>query len=114
MNHPLRRTLSALLVAGLLPAGCAQWGGEVLRDNHVAFNTSVAQAMDRQMLLNIVRLSRDEPTQWMTVSAINVNTSVSVEPSGSAAIPANGVVSGSVGGAALIVVVAHPPPHGPG
>ena len=90
----------ALALATLLPAACAQWGADVLRDNHVSFNTSVAQAMDRQMLLNIVRLSRDEPTQWMTVSAINVNTSVGVVPSGSAAIPANGAVSGSVGGSA--------------
>ena len=72
----------------------------MLRDNHVAFNTSVAQAMDRQMLLNIVRLSRDEPTQWMTVSAINVNTSVGVTPVGTATIPSNGMVSGTAGGAA--------------
>jgi hypothetical protein len=83
-----------------LVAGCAQWGGDVLRDNHVAFNTSVAEAMDRQMLLNIVRLSRDEPTQWLTVSAINVNTSVGVTPTGLATIPANGAVSGTAGGAA--------------
>jgi hypothetical protein len=72
----------------------------VLRDNHVAFNTSVAEAMDRQMLLNIVRLSRDEPTQWLTVSAINVNTSVGVTPAGTATIPSNGLVSGTAGGAA--------------
>ena len=72
----------------------------MLRDNHVAFNTSVAEAMDRQMLLNIVRLSRDEPTQWLTVSAINVNTSVGVTPTGLATIPANGAVSGTAGGAA--------------
>ena len=71
----------------------------MLRDNHVAFNTSVAEAMDRQMLLNIVRLSRDEPTQWLTVSAINVNTSVGVTPTGLATIPANGAVSGTAGGA---------------
>jgi hypothetical protein len=93
----------ASLAAALLPAACAQWGGEVLRENHVAFNTSVAEAMDRQMLLNIVRLSRDEPTQWMTVSAINVNTSVGVTPNGSATIPANGAVSGTVGGLANFV-----------
>ena len=72
----------------------------MLRDNHVAFNTSVAEAMDRQMLLNIVRLSRDEPTQWLTVSAINVNTSVGVTPAGTATIPSNGLVSGTAGGAA--------------
>ena len=88
------------MFASVVIAGCAQWGGDVLRDNHVAFNTSVAEAMDRQMLLNIVRLSRDEPTQWLTVSAINVNTSVGVTPTGLATIPANGAVSGTAGGAA--------------
>jgi len=93
------RNLTALAAAAALATACAQWGGEVLRDNHVAFNTSVAQAMDRQMLLNIVRLSRDEPTQWMTVSAINVNTSVGIAPNGKATIPASGIVSGEVGGA---------------
>ena len=88
------------MFASVVIAGCAQWGGDVLRDNHVAFNTSVAEAMDRQMLLNIVRLSRDEPTQWLTVSAINVNTSVGVTPAGTATIPSNGLVSGTAGGAA--------------
>lgn len=103
MIRPAHRTIRRTTLAALacaVAAGCAQWGGEVLRDNHVAFNTSVAQAMDRQMLLNIVRLSRDEPTQWMTVSAINVNTSVGVTPAGTATIPSNGMVSGTAGGAA--------------
>ena len=95
-----RHRLLAVTVACVLPAACAQWGAGVLRENHVAFNTSVSEAMDSQMLLNIVRLSRDEPTQWMTVSAINVNTSVGVAPSGKATIPASGIVSGEVGGAA--------------
>jgi len=90
------------LCAGIAPliTGCAQWGGDVLKDNHVAFNTSVAQAMDRQMLLNIVRMSMDEPTQWMTVSAINVNTSVTAGPSGRVYLPASGIASSDVGGAA--------------
>jgi hypothetical protein len=98
--HRTGRTTALAVAACATLTGCAQWGGEVLRENHVAFNTSVAEAMDRQMLLNIVRLSRDEPTQWMTVSAINVNTSVGVSPTGLATIPANGAVSGTAGGAA--------------
>ena len=64
-------TTSALFISG-----CAQWGANVLEENHVAFNTAVCQAMDSQMLLNIVRMSMEEPTQWMMVSSINVNTSV--------------------------------------
>ena len=47
------RVASAFAALAILP-GCAQWGGEVLEDNHVAFNTSVAEAMDRQLILNIV------------------------------------------------------------
>ena len=78
-------TIAALIV---LP-GCAQWGGEVLEDNHVAFNTSVAEAMDRQLILNIVRLSEDAPTQWVTVTGITVNTSVGGSLSGAGAFPAN-------------------------
>jgi len=52
---------SAFIVCASILPGCAQWGGQVLEDNHVAYNTSVAQAMDRQMLLNIVRMSKDKP-----------------------------------------------------
>ncbi|MFM8641634.1 MAG: hypothetical protein ACKOEP_02200, partial [Phycisphaerales bacterium] len=57
--------------------GCAQWGAAVLEDNHVAFNTAVAEAMDRQLLINMVRLCRRRPTQWLTVSIINVQSTVS-------------------------------------
>lgn len=84
-------------------SGCAQWGGRVLEDNHTAFNTAVSDSMDSQMLLNVVRLSHDAPTQWMTVSAINVNTSVSVGVNGAATIPSSGIVSGAVGGASNFV-----------
>jgi len=93
------RTLALLTTTStLVVCGCAQWGGDVLMDNHVAFNTSVAQAMDRQMLLNIIRLSMDEPTQWLTVSVINVNTTVSLGANGRTAIPSDGFVSGEAGG----------------
>ena len=66
-------SLGVFLLTGL---GCARWGGRVLESGHVAFNTSVSQAIDRQMILNLVRLSFDLPTQWMSVASINVNTSV--------------------------------------
>ena len=66
--RPVAPTLMALALAALPLAGCANWGSRILEDNHVAFNTSVAEAMDRQMLLNIVRMSQRRPAQWMTVS----------------------------------------------
>lgn len=83
-------------------SGCAQWGGRVLESNHVAFNEAVADSMDRQMLLNVVRLSKSASTQWLMVSSINVNTSVSANgganvDSAQPSVP--GVTSGgSVGG----------------
>ncbi len=94
------RSLSLGFLAFMLLAssGCAQWGGRVLEDNHTAFNTAVADSMDSQMLLNIVRLSQDAPTQWMTVSAINVNTTVKGGISGKSVIPSTGFVSGEAGG----------------
>ncbi len=93
-NIEILATASALYVGG-----CAQWGANVLEENHVAFNTAVCQAMDSQMLLNIVRMSMEEPTQWMMVSAINVNTSVGGSLSGGVTIPSSGFVSGTSGGA---------------
>ena len=87
-------TASALFISG-----CAQWGANVLEENHVAFNTAVCQAMDSQMLLNIVRMSMEEPTQWMMVSSINVNTSVGGTLTGGVTIPSSGFVSGTSGGA---------------
>jgi hypothetical protein len=77
--------------------GCARWGGQILEDNHVAFNTSVSDAMDRQMLLNIVRMSKDKPVQWMIVSAINVQATVGAEANGLTTIPSSGLVEGAAG-----------------
>jgi hypothetical protein len=70
----------------------------VLEDNHVAFNASVAEAMDRQMLLNIVRMSQRRPTQWMTVSLINVQSTVGAGTTGGVTIPADGLVAGATAG----------------
>lgn len=96
---PLHKSVFVLALLSIVTmTGCAQWGAQVLRDNHTAFNTAVADSMDSQMLLNIVRFSQSAPTQWMTVSAINVNTAVKGGIAGSAVIPSSGFVSGSAGG----------------
>jgi hypothetical protein len=94
----LRRAVTCIVTVSLAAGGCAQWGSAVLRDNHVAFNSSVADAMDRQMLLNIVRMSQRRPTQWMTVSVINVQSTVSTGANGGIGIPADGMVTGLTGG----------------
>lgn len=86
------------LAGAAIVAGCAQWGSAVLEDNHVAFNSAVADAMDRQMLLNIVRMSERRPTQWMTVSVINVQSTVGAGANGTVTIPSSGLVGGEAGG----------------
>ena len=58
-----------------------------MENNHVAFNEAVADSMDRQMLLNVVRLSKNSSTQWLMVSSINVNTSVSANGSAGITTP---------------------------
>jgi hypothetical protein len=99
-NAGSKKNIGTLATASaLFIGGCAQWGANVLEENHVAFNTAVCQAMDSQMLLNIVRMSMEEPTQWMMVSAINVNTSVGGSLNGGVTIPSSGFVSGTSGGA---------------
>ena len=97
-NRPVARTLATLALAALPLAGCADWGSRILEDNHVAFNTSVAEAMDRQMLLNIVRMSQRRPAQWMTVSLINVQSTVGAGANGGVAVPSDGMVSGATAG----------------
>ena len=50
------------------------------------------------MLLNIVRLSEHEPTQWMTVSQVVMSTKVGGKLNGKAIIPVSGFVDGETGG----------------
>ena len=94
-HDPVTTIVRALALCGCATAlsGCARWGASVLEDNHAAFNTSVAEAMDRQMLLNIVRMSQRRPTQWMNVSLINVQATVGAGTNGAVAVPAGGLVS---------------------
>jgi hypothetical protein len=54
--------------------------------------------MDRQMLLNIVRMSQRRPAQWMTVSLINVQSTVGAGARGDIVVPSNGLVNGGAGG----------------
>lgn len=97
-SAPARLAPLACVLALTATTGCARWGSAVLEDNHVAFNTSVAEAMDRQMLLNIVRMSQRRPTQWMTVSLINVQSTVGAGTTGGVTIPADGLVAGATAG----------------
>ncbi|MBM4110954.1 MAG: hypothetical protein FJ254_06305 [Phycisphaerae bacterium] len=97
-RHKILALTFAAAMAIVAPSGCARWASSVLEDNHAAFNSSVADAMDRQMLLNIVRMSQCRSTQWMTVSLINVEASVGAGANGAVAVPSDGMVSGGAGG----------------
>ncbi|MSR33980.1 MAG: hypothetical protein EXS12_04175, partial [Phycisphaerales bacterium] len=68
----LKQIGTLAFASALCIGGCAQWGANALKENHIAYNTAVCQAMDNQMLLNIVRLSENEPTQWMVVGTVVV------------------------------------------
>jgi hypothetical protein len=70
----VNRIPGLVISSALVLGGCAGLTAEQIREDSVAFNSAVAEAMDRQMLLNIVRIARNEPTQWVTVSAINAQT----------------------------------------
>lgn len=81
---PRLATLGCLSVLPLAFGGCASMTANQIEEEHVAFNTAVADAMDRQMLLNIVRLWHSQSTQWMQVASINTTAEYSVGIGGAA------------------------------
>lgn len=81
---PRLATLGCLSLLPLGVGGCASMTANQIEQEHVAFNTAVADAMNRQMLLNIVRLWRAESTQWMQVASINTTAEYSVGIGGAA------------------------------
>lgn len=95
--RPVRPLAAPLATLALV--GCAGLAAQQVREDSVAFNTAVAEAMDRQMLLNIVRIARNEPTQWVTVSAINASTQyrAGVDVAGGGLVTPDVRGSGSVG-----------------
>jgi len=81
---PRLATLGCVSVLPLALGGCASMTANQIEEEHVAFNTAVADAMDRQMLLNIVRLWHSQSTQWMQVASINTTAEYSVGIGGAA------------------------------
>ena len=81
-----------------LVAGCESIGPEKLVGTHQGYNDAVQLAESREMLLNIVRLRFGDPIQFLAVTQINAQFSVSAGASaGAAEIGAAGGATGTLG-----------------
>ena len=89
------------LSVGLLTAGCASFGPDKVVSSHLGYNEAVQQTITREVLANIVRTRYVDPIQFLSVSAINAQFSVSTGASagvgGIGAAGAAGDVGGSIG-----------------
>jgi hypothetical protein len=90
-----------VLLVGLLSVSCASMGPKKLVSSHTAYNDAVQLTVTREVLSNIVRSRYSDPMQFMTVSAINAQFSVSTGASagvgGIGAAGATGDLGGSIG-----------------
>ena len=68
----------AVFLATLLNLGCSSVGPGKLVSTHEGYNDAVQMAVSREVLKNIVRLRYYDPIQFMRVTAVNANFSVSV------------------------------------
>jgi len=84
--------LSLALLAGLT-AGCASVGPDKLVSTHEGYNDAVQIAVSREVLKNIVRERYLDPPQFIQVTAINAQFSVSV----GAEAGVGGIGAGAVG-----------------
>jgi hypothetical protein len=87
---------SITLVTALVSGACASVGPGKLVSSHTAYNDAVQLAVTREVLANIVRSRYADPMQFMAVSAINAQFSVSV----GASADVGGIGQETAGGAA--------------
>ena len=74
-----------VIVAALFGVSCAATGSKKLVSSHTAYNDAVQLTVTREVLSNIVRSRYVDPIQFMAVSAVNAQFSVSAGGSGSVA-----------------------------
>jgi hypothetical protein len=87
--------VSAVFIAG---SGCSSIGPAKLVSSHEGYNDAVQLAVTREVLKNIVRTRYADPMQFITVSAINAQFSVSVGANvGASGLGAEGT-TGQAGG----------------
>ena len=89
-----------VLLVALMTTSCASFGSKKLIASHTAYNDAVQLTVAREVLANIVRSRYSDPMQFIAVSAINAQFSVSV--AGSAGVGGIGQAgtAGQVGGSA--------------
>ena len=66
-----------ILLISFLLAGCS-FGPKQLNDGHLAYNETVRQSSDQELLLNIVRLRYLDTIEFMSISSISSQLSFSV------------------------------------
>ena len=69
-----------------MTVSCTTIGPQKLVSSHTAYNDAVQLTITREVLVNIVRSRYTDPMQFMRVSAINAQFSVSVGASGGAGV----------------------------
>jgi hypothetical protein len=86
---------------GLMSVSCASMGAKKLVSSHTAYNDAVQLTVAREVLANVVRSRYTDPMQFMRVSSINAQFSVSsggsADVSGVGASGAAGQLGGSIG-----------------
>ena len=64
-------TGAVLAIAALIMVCGCSIGPTAVRANSLNYNDSVRSAVSEELLLNMVRIRYDDPTQWMSISSIN-------------------------------------------
>ncbi len=78
----MRRGFSlSMVLVGLLSSACTSIGPEKLVSSHTAYNDAVQLTVTREVLANIVRSRYTDPMQFIAVSSINAQFSVSTSAS---------------------------------
>ena len=80
MNRRSRQLLTFLLLVSL--TGCNSFGPDGLKHSHPLYNEALAQSMNEQILLNLVRQHYNDPTFFLDV--INIASTMKFTVSGSA------------------------------
>jgi hypothetical protein len=87
-------TRICLLMALLGSVTACSIGPTAIRANHLNYNDAVRNAASQDLLLNIVRIRYDDPTQWMSISTINSTFESQIGIGGEGGV-SGAVVSGS-------------------
>ena len=74
-----RGLASVVLLVGLATTSCSSFGAGRLVSSHMAYNDAVQLSVTREVLANIVRSRYADPMQFLLVSAVNAQFSVSAQ-----------------------------------